>query len=271
MFYSVSHHTRFDFEEAQRAAIQRLHLVPVSMGNQRVLEWNINIDGGSVELETLDFHGNSVHLCRQDPAAASLTVSANGKVEVIDNDGIVGPHESAVPLALFRKPTSLSMPGPRLRKLAREIELWEKSSKATEPALMHYLSAQIYGSINYRKGMTDVTTTAEQALEIGAGVCQDHVHAFISVARMFGFPARYTSGSLMMENDTMQSASHAWAEVYLDGLGWVGFDVSNSISPDHRYIKLASGFDYADVVPISGVRIGSGGERISTSILVEQQ
>ena len=75
----------------------------------------------------------------------------------------------------------------------------------------------------------------------------------------------------MMETDTIQTASHAWAEVYLDGLGWVGFDVSNAISPDQRYIKLASGFDYADVVPISGVRIGTGSERISTSILVEQQ
>ena len=88
--------------------------------------------------------------------------------------------------------------------------------------------------------MTDVTTTAEQALEIGAGVCQDHVHAFMSVARIFGF-LRVTSGYLMMETDTIQTASHAWAEVYLDGLGWVGFDVSNAISPDQRYIKLASG------------------------------
>ena len=271
MLYSISHHTRFDFEEAQRAAVQRLHLVPVSNGNQRVLEWNIDINGGSVELETLDFHGNAVHLCRQDPAADSLTISTNGKVDVLDRDGIVGSHESAVPLALFKKPTSLSMPGPRLRKLAREIELWEKSSKATEPALMHYLSARILDAIDYRKGMTDVTTTAEQALEIGAGVCQDHVHAFMSVARIFGFPARYTSGYLMMETDTIQTASHAWAEVYLDGLGWVGYDVSNAISPDQRYIKLASGFDYADVVPISGVRIGTGSERISTSILVEQQ
>ena len=271
MLYSISHHTRFDFEEAPRAAIQRLHLMPVSKGNQRVLEWNIAVDGGSVELETLDFHGNYVHLCRQDPAADSLTISTTGKVDVTDRDGIFGQHESAVPLALFKKPTRLSMPGPRLRKLAREIELWEKSSKATEPALMHHLSAQIHDCIRYRKGITDVTTTAEQALEAGAGVCQDHVHAFISIARIFGFPARYASGYLMMEADTIQTASHAWAEVYLEGLGWVGFDVSNSISPDQRYIKLASGFDYADVIPISGVRIGTGGERISTRIIVEQQ
>lgn len=271
MIYSISHQTSFSFEEPQKAAIQRLHIMPISNANQRVLEWNIEIEGGSVELETMDFHGNSVQLCRKDPSADSLTISSNGKVKVTNKDGIVGQHKSAVPLALFKRFTSLSTPGPRLRKLAREIEIWQNLSKTNEPALMHHLSAQVYERISYKKGITDVTTTAEQALEAGAGVCQDHVHAFISIARIFGFPSRYTSGYLMMDLEKIQTASHAWAEVYLNGLGWVGFDISNSISPDHRYIKLASGFDYEDVIPISGVRIGSGDEHLSTSIVVEQQ
>ena len=262
MIYSISHHTSFNFENPQKAAMQRLHLIPISNACQQVLEWKIEIQGGSVELETTDFHGNSVQLCRQDPSADSLIISSN--------DGIVGPHKSAVPLALFKRSTSLSRPGPRLRKLAREIEIWQKLSNGTAPALMHHLSAQVYDRISYKRGVTDVTTSAEQALEVGAGVCQDHVHAFISIARIFGFPARYTSGYLMMDLEKIQTASHAWAEVYLDGLGWVGFDISNSISPDDRYIKIASGFDYNDVIPISGVRIGTGDEHLSTSIMVEQ-
>ena len=270
MIYSISHHTSFNFENPQKAAMQRLHLIPISNISQQVLEWKIEIQGGSVELETTDFHGNSVQLCRQDPSADSLIISSKGKVKVTNKNGIVGPHKSAVPLALFKRPTSLSIPGPRLRKLAREIEIWQNLSNVTEPALMHHLSAQVYDSISYKRGTTDVTTSAEQALEFGAGVCQDHVHAFISIARIFGFPARYTSGYLMMDLEKMQTASHAWAEVYLDGLGWVGFDISNSISPDDRYIKIASGFDYNDVIPISGVRIGTGDEHLSTSIMVEQ-
>ena len=108
-------------------------------------------------------------------------------------------------------------------------------------------------------------------MERSAGVCQDHAHAFISIARSIGFPARYASGYLMMDDTPLQQASHAWAEVYLSGLGWVGFDISNGISPDHRYIKLATGFDYADVSPVSGVRFGDGGEQVSTSIVFEQQ
>ena len=109
------------------------------------------------------------------------------------------------------------------------------------------------------------------AMEIGSGVCQDHVHAFLAVSRSLGFSARYVSGYLMMDKNSVQNASHAWAETHIHGLGWVGFDVSNGISPDDRYVALATGFDYTDVIPISGVRFGNGGEEISTQILVSQQ
>ncbi|HCV63424.1 MAG TPA: transglutaminase, partial [Alphaproteobacteria bacterium] len=137
--------------------------------------------------------------------------------------------------------------------------------------VLHRLSRSVLDHITYEKGKTDVTTTAEQALEAGAGVCQDHVHVFCAVARLLGFKARYVSGYLMMDDTTIQDASHAWAEVHVDALGWVGFDISNSISPDDRYIRLATGFDYADVIPVSGVRVGDGNESMSTRIVVEQQ
>ena len=67
----------------------------------------------------------------------------------------------------------------------------------------------------------------------------------------FGFSARYVSGYLMMNNNNIQNASHAWAEVYLNQLGWIGLDISNFISPNDKYIRIASGFDYYDVIPIS--------------------
>ena len=76
------------------------------------------------------------------------------------------------------------------------------------------------------------------------------------------------SADIMMSDKIVQEASHAWAEVHLDGLGWVGFDISNGISPDEKYIKLATGFDYHDVVPLSGIRHGSGNEKLITSILL---
>ena len=137
--------------------------------------------------------------------------------------------------------------------------------------ILHELSKRILFNIKYLKGKTDISTTAEMAMEIGAGVCQDHVHAFIAVARLLGFSARYVSGYLLMQGNKIQNASHAWAEVHIDGLGWVGFDISNGISPNDHYVKLATGFDYSDVIPLSGVRFGNGKEQIATRIMISQQ
>ena len=110
-----------------------------------------------------------------------------------------------------------------------------------------------------------------EALKLGFGVCQDHVHIFLSATRLMGFASRYVSGYLMLNNTNIQEASHAWAEVYINNLGWVGFDISNGISPDIKYVKLAIGFDYMDVIPISGIRVGDSDEKIKTKITIESR
>ena len=87
-----------------------------------------------------------------------------------------------------------------------------------------------------------------------------------------GFPARYVSGYLMMNDRIEQEASHAWAEVHVDPLGWVGFDISNGISPDERYVRVATGLDYAEAAPITGIHLGEGGgENLHVAIEVQQQ
>ena len=79
--------------------------------------------------------------------------------------------------------------------------------------------AEIHQRVAYIPGTTDVTTEAEAALIAGNGVCQDHSHIFIAVCRSRGIPARYVSGYLLMEDVAEQTASHAWAEAWVDGLG----------------------------------------------------
>jgi transglutaminase-like putative cysteine protease len=102
-------------------------------------------------------------------------------------------------------------------------------------------------------------------------VCQDHTHIFIAAARMSGIPARYVSVYLMMNDRIDQEATHAWAEAHVDGLGWIGFDVSNGISPDPRYVRVATGRDYRDAAPITGITFGSSTEELHVAVAVEQQ
>ena len=112
--------------------------------------------------------------------------------------------------------------------------------------------------MRYEIGHTDAETTAEAAMAAGRGVCQDHAHIFIGVARVLGIPARYISGYLMMNHRIDQEAGHGWAEAHVAGLGWVGFDVSNGISADARYVRIASGCDYREAAPVTGISYGAG-------------
>ena len=126
-------------------------------------------------------------------------------------------------------------------------------------------------AVNYEVGRTEADTTAENALRAGHGVCQDHAHIFIGIARHLGIPARYVSGYLVLDGRVEQEAGHGWAEAHVEGLGWVGFDISNAISPDDRYVRLASGRDYRDAAPITGISFGTGETTLAVDLAVEQQ
>ena len=267
----VKHKTVFDFEAIPKTVVQRLHLAPRSSLNQNVISWQIEIDGGKLVMDSFDYHGNKLHLCVNDPDVKNMEITCIGEIDVNDNNGIFGAHDSNLPIELYKNHTVLSKPGPRLRELSKKIKGTIPIHQNGGLDILHELSTRILESIKYCKGKTDINTSAEVAMGIGAGVCQDHAHAFITSARLLGFSSRYVSGYLSNGINETQMATHAWAEVFISGLGWVGFDISNGISPDERYVRLATGFDYADVIPISGVRIGNGEEQIKTEITFNQQ
>ncbi|WP_248804408.1 transglutaminase family protein, partial [Escherichia coli] len=91
--------------------------------------------------------------------------------------------------------------------------------------------------------------------------CQDHTQILLSAVRTLGFPARYVSGYLWDASMTEPGdAGHAWAEVHIEGLGWVGFDVANCKCPDDTYVRIAIGLDFLEAAPVRGVRRGAAEE-----------
>jgi transglutaminase-like putative cysteine protease len=101
-------------------------------------------------------------------------------------------------------------------------------------------------------------------------VCQDFAQVFICVARLLGIPARYVTGYLHVESDATAPAHHAWAEAYVQEVGWVGFDAANGVSPSESYIRLAYGFDAASTAPVTGARRGGGSEALDVEVQVRQ-
>ncbi|MBU6268084.1 MAG: transglutaminase family protein [Sphingomonadales bacterium] len=268
MRLAIRHTTRYHFARPVARGLQRLRLRPKTTHGQQVLDWAMTLDGARLEAEFDDHNANHATLVSIVDGATSVAVTCTGTVETSDTVGIVGPHTGFMPLWCFLDQTPLTRPGAKLRALAASV-----GAGGDDPlGQLHALSAAIADSVRYELGETDATTTAEEAVAQGRGVCQDHAHILIGAARHLGIPARYVSGYLMMDDRVDQDAGHAWAEAHVPGLGWVGFDVSNRVSPDARYVRVASGCDYRDAAPVSGITFGPGGESgLSVRLSVEQQ
>ncbi|MBM2574883.1 transglutaminase family protein [Jannaschia sp. Os4] len=264
----IRHVTRYRYDEPVRYGLQQLRVTPKSRAGQKVLDWDVTVEGGRIETAFDDSHANRVQLASVDEGATEVAIVAEGRVEATDGSGVIGAHGGYMPLWMFLRPTDRTRAGNGVRRLAGQAR-----EAGGDGALdrLHALSATIRDAIPYATGSTHVGMSAEEAVDHGTGVCQDHAHVFVAACRFMDVPARYVSGYLMMDDRVAQDATHAWAEAHVHGLGWVGFDVSNGISPDGRYVRVATALDYAAAAPVTGMRQGAGAERLDVSVEVEQQ
>ena len=260
----VSHQTVYSYDAPVPYALQRVRLMPQDSRLQSVQSWSLEVEGATEEVRFLDQFGNDTRLLSVTGEPHSIEIRATGEVEVRNTVGVLGQHTGFAPLWLFERQTALTAAGPLVGEIAAT------AAEGSDLDCLHALSRAIRDRVGYRIGSTYSPTPAEDAVAKGEGVCQDHSHIFLAAVRSLGFAGRYVSGYLLLNETTYQVATHAWAEAYVDGLGWVGFDVSNGIAPDDRYVRIAVGRDYRDAMPISGIRLGQAEEQLEVHITVEQ-
>lgn len=265
MQLGVEHVTRYTYARPARRVIQLLRLTPASFAGQNVLDWRIDVDCDVRLREARDGYGNITHMLYADGALDRLTITVSGKVLTENRAGVVQGVAGDLPNQVFLRPTPLTEPDEALSSLASDLV----TGGGTVLERLHRLNALIYGHMNFDTSRTDSGTTAPQAWAEGHGVCQDFTHIFLATARAAGIPARYVSGHLYRrDGQVAQEAGHAWAEAWVEHLGWVAFDPSNGISADDAYVRVAAALDYRDAAPISGTRSGGGGEALSVEVHV---
>lgn len=265
MLLNILHKTAYAYSEPVSYALQKVRLRPLDTPLQRIEKWELEVTGGKLETSYRDHYGNHVDLVSITPGAQSLSIQAIGTVMTQGSSGVLGKVYGKAPLWHFKEPTESTTAGPTIREIS---DVLRQSTNTLDG--LHALSAAILAKAPYEIGATHAQTTAEDALAGGMGVCQDHAQIFASAARLAGIPARYVSGYLKMNDRVDQDATHAWAEAHVDGLGWVGFDVSNGVSPDERYVTIATGRDARDASPVEGLRMGAGDETLIVSLQVQQ-
>ncbi len=267
MRLSIRHTTRYHFDNPVVHALQRLRLTPKETQGQEILEWQMDYENAHEELTYEDQHHNSTTLVGVEPDTREVTITCHGKVDTHDHAGVIGRHAGHLPLWSFLSQTRLTRPGPGMQKLIGSLKAYD----GEKLDMLHELSRCTLDRVEYKIGTTDWNTSAEESFAAKSGVCQDHAHIFIGAARALDVPARYVSGYLMMNDRIDQEATHAWAEAYVDRLGWVGFDISNGISPDERYVRVATGRDYRDASPVTGISFGNTTQVLEVDVQVEQQ
>lgn len=266
MLLTIAHETRYSFAQGVSHGLQRLRLRPKPTHGQKIVEWETQLEGARHEASYEDQHLNHVELVSMEPGAREVVVTCRGTVRTVDNNGILGDHTGHMPLWCFLRATPLTRAGLKVRALVAGVG----ADRSDRLAFLHKLSDAVREAVEFVPGTTDVKTSAEQALTAGRGVCQDHAHIFISAGRLLDIPTRYVGGYLKIDGRVDQDAGHGWAEAYVQGLGWVGFDVANAICPDQRYVRVATGCDYSDAAPITGIAVGAGQTDLSVHLSVDE-
>jgi transglutaminase-like putative cysteine protease len=167
-------------------------------------------------------------------------------------------------------PSTYAVASPALLALAAELEVRRRDDPMM---LVHELNQRLFDYFEYVPKSTRVDSPIDLAIESHMGVCQDFAHTMIALLRHVGIPARYVSGYLYRSREdhdrSTPDATHAWVDVLMPYLGWVGFDPTNNLVAHHRHIRTAVGRDYADVPPTRGIFRGKTESELYVAVHVE--
>jgi transglutaminase-like putative cysteine protease len=275
--YAVEHETRYVYTAPVSQSWQLAHLVPRALPWQKLLSYTLHIEPAPDERhDAPDSFGNSVTHFALHGAHRQLRVRMECVVEV-SRRPLHAPTADvaweAVRDAVHQDPQLDDLVPARMRESTLLVPWSEAARIYAAPAFglgrgwlasVTELMQRIHREFEFEAGATTVSTSVDEVLYQKRGVCQDFAHLMLACLRGHGLPARYVSGYLLTEPPPGQErlmgvdASHAWVAAYSPQHGWVEFDPTNNQLADERYITLAWGADFADVVPLRGVILGGG-------------
>ena len=278
--YQVRHVTRYRYEKRVSECVMEVRKCPLSVGTQRCLNFSLHVEPEAHVFSYQESSGNVVHHFNHPQPHRELSITAEALVELKEPPPIPARLQSSHWDQLNRLceeathceyvlPSPLVKPTPLLLELFEELGPQEDEDPLT---FVKRLNSEIFRRFEYVPLSTQVDSPIDTALESKQGVCQDFAHILVALCREARIPARYVSGYLFHRKDakdrSLEDASHAWAEVYLPEIGWLGLDPTNDILARERHIKTCQGRDYKDVPPTRGVYRGESASELSVAVQV---
>jgi transglutaminase-like putative cysteine protease len=215
-------------------------------------------------------------------------MEASGEIDTFDMAGVVDGAVERFPSELYLRDTDLTACDPPLREFAGK-----PGALPDTLARMHELMAAVHEALYLEPGATVVAPKASDVFAAGRGNSRDLSHVFVACARHLGVPARFVCGyslktqenarlhpALFQSQDGVSQAlgpvefepdrfgEHSWAEAFVPGLGWVGFDPVQKICPYGAHVRVAAGLDWHGAQPQRAARSGAGEEKIAVRVSV---
>lgn len=282
MHYSIRHVTRFRYSTPIRESVMEMRVQPRSEGIQALRSFQLATNPRAQLYAYTDYLGNAVYHFNVLREHSELRIDAQSVVEISPPRPLpecsdmlewdrYNPYNFSDAHFDLMEPSKFAQISQALSQFMTQNDL--EKPKGDPLSALRALNTKIYQAFDYQVGVTDVHSPIDDALNARRGVCQDFAHIMIAIARSWRMPARYVSGYLYhrrSEQDrSRDDATHAWVEVWLPTLGWVGFDPTNNLLATERHIRTCVGRDYADVPPTRGTFKGAADTELGISVTVE--
>jgi len=276
----VFHRTRYTYGAPVRESFNEARLQPLSGPRQACHSFDLRITPLPRVLVYPDFYNNAVHQFEVVQPHTELVVEATSVVTTSEAPGlavdaatgklgVTTPQAQAERCFDYLQASTYVDVSAELARQANAAVDGQTDAWQAAQLLMDY----VHREFHYQPAATTAHTHMREVLQTKAGVCQDFAHVMLGLCRSLQLPARYISGYLYngpAETLKGAQASHAWVEVYIPNLGWLGLDPTNNHVVAGRHVKVAVGRDYADVPPIKGTYRGTGKRTMSVDVLVTQ-
>lgn len=283
MRITIRHTTRFTYEEPARASFTEARLSPRHDEQQNLISFRLLVDPPVRTTTYRDHFGTIVNAFNVWPPHDRLTITGESAVVTYPRPPLPEPDDPrAGALGALADPdlidlqaewlhtSALAGGGEKLRAFASHVR--QVVAPTSVLGLVLGVNREVHRRFDYGTGTSYVSSTVDDLLERGTGVCQDFAHLMIATLRSLGVPSRYVSGYFYAGSGdidpsaSLEVESHAWVEALVPGYGWIAIDPTNECPADERHVTVAVGRDYQDVAPIRGTLQGGAGQRMEVAV-----
>ncbi len=214
-----------------------------------------------------DLHENNVGLIDFIAPASELIITGDFVLDIREENPfnfVISPEALEYPFSYEQElfvelrpliRTTYARDVDRLREWLKPF--WHPGKRADTLELLQQLNSHIYRTFRYQRRLERGVQSPAETLEKNSGSCRDFATLFVETCRLMGLAARFVSGYMYSPDITGRMSMHGWAEVYLPGAGWIGFDPSWGILADSHYFAVAVTRHSEHAPPISGTYVGT--------------